>query len=84
MLLLLAELAGLAGGLVVVGMAAELAEKGAVSRRLRTLAGWRGAVNELLEKVDQKVREKHEGRDPGQGARPKETTSCVVYAPPPK
>lgn len=47
--------------------------------KVRTLAGFGGAVSELLEKVDA---QKHEGRDPGQGARPKEPTQlCQVYAP---
>ena len=50
--------------------------------KVRTLTMWRGLVNGLLEDVDRMVRDTN-GRDPGQGARPKETTiQCQVYAPP--
>jgi len=52
--------------------------------KVQTLAAWGCAVAELLEDVDRMV-QKHEGRDPGQGARPRRNdSSCTVYAPPPK
>jgi hypothetical protein len=49
--------------------------------KVRTLAAWGRAVRGLLEDVDHLV-QKHEGRAPGQGARPQRTTEAwTEYTP---